>query len=56
MSVLHLAAIRKREMCVFVCEMEVILCSTARLLSRRGTGVPSFWLPPCVPAVPKLWI
>lgn len=27
MSVLHLAAIRKREMCVFVCEMEVILCS-----------------------------
>lgn len=27
MSVLRLAAIRKREMCVFVCEMEVILCS-----------------------------
>lgn len=27
MSVFHLAAIRRREMCVFVCEMEVILCS-----------------------------
>lgn len=27
MSVLHPAAIRRREMCVFVCEMEVILRS-----------------------------
>lgn len=24
----------------------------ARLLSGVGTGVPSFWLPTCVPAVP----
>lgn len=25
--------------------------STARLFSRKGTGVWSFWLPPCVPVV-----
>lgn len=25
--------------------------STARLFSRKGTGVLSFWLPPCVPVV-----
>lgn len=61
MSVLHLGAIRMGEMCtggVCVCLRErdgsyfvLQRRSAARLFSGRGTGVPSFWLPPCVPVV-----
>lgn len=52
MSVLHLRAIRFGELCA-VCGSYFVLQrrSTARLFSRTGTGVRSFWLPPCVPVV-----
>jgi len=61
MSVLHLCAVGIGEMCtvcvsvcVYVREGSYFVLqrrSTARLFSRKGTGVLSFWLPPCVPVV-----
>lgn len=62
MSVLHLAAIRRggRKCASSVCARGRVRDgsyfvlqrrSAARLFSGRRTGVPSFWLPPCVAVV-----